>query len=246
MQDGIAFHQKQEVTNICKENKFSILIDESIYISVTRILQVVVWYFDPNKYDVQDALLDTVAVEDGTPKGLYQAVKFLLEKCGIVGFDSDNCSLTIGEKTGFKRLLKDDVPSIFVLGCICHSMALCASHAVNVLPSHLEAFLKDVTSYFSSSSKQRRDFMAIQEAVGVAQHKLVKLTQTKWLSLEKVITKIIKQYNALVCYFQEECKTDKIDGTRKIFDTLTNCDTKHMLLFLQYILQKVNALNIEF
>ena len=32
----------------------------------------------------------------------------------------------------------------------------------------------------------------------------------------------------------------------KIFDTLTNCGTKHMLLFLQYILQKMNALNIEF
>ena len=50
----------------------------------------------------------------------------------------------------------------------------------------------------------------------------------------------------MVCYFQEECKTDKIDSARKAFDTLTNCGTKHMLLFLQYILQKVNALNIDF
>ena len=66
------------------------------------------------------------------------------------------------------------------------------------------------------------------------------------LSREKVITKIIEQNNALVRYFQEECKTDKIDGARKTFDTLTNCRTKHMLLFWQYILQKVNAINIEF
>ena len=53
------------------------------------------------------------------------------------------------------------------MGCICHSMALRASHAVNVLPFYLESFLKNVTSYFSKSSKRRRGFMAIQQAAGV-------------------------------------------------------------------------------
>ena len=42
MQDGIAFHEKLEVTNICKESKFSIMIDESTDISATQILAVVV------------------------------------------------------------------------------------------------------------------------------------------------------------------------------------------------------------
>ena len=42
MQDGIAFHEKLEVMNICKESKFSIMIDESTDISVTQILAVVV------------------------------------------------------------------------------------------------------------------------------------------------------------------------------------------------------------
>ena len=128
---------------------------------------MVVLYFDSNKHDVQDSLLDTVAVEDGTAKELYQAVKFLLEKRdisfdNIVGFGSDNCSSMMGEKSGLKKLLEDDVPSIFVMGCICHSMALCANYAVNVLPSYLKAFLKDVTLYFSKNSKRKRDLMAMQ------------------------------------------------------------------------------------
>ena len=42
IQDGIAFHEKLEVTNICKESKFSITIVESTDISVTQILAVVV------------------------------------------------------------------------------------------------------------------------------------------------------------------------------------------------------------
>ena len=58
MQDCIAFHEKLEVTNICKESKFLTIIDESTDISVTLILAVVVRYFDSNKHDVIDALLD--------------------------------------------------------------------------------------------------------------------------------------------------------------------------------------------
>ena len=83
IQDGIAFHEKLEVTNICKESKFSITIDESTDISVTQILAVVVRYFDSNKYDVADALLDTIEVENGRAQHLYQAVKYLLKKRGI-------------------------------------------------------------------------------------------------------------------------------------------------------------------
>ena len=93
------------MTNICKETKFSIIIDESTDISVTQILAVVVQYFDSNKHD---ALLDTIKVENGTAQHFYQAVKYLLKKRGIsfeniVGFGSDNCSTMMGERSGLKN-----------------------------------------------------------------------------------------------------------------------------------------------
>ena len=145
MQDGVTFHEKLEVANICRRNKFSIIIDESTDISVTQVLAAVVRYFDPSRQNVIDTLLDTIAVEDGTAQGLYQAVKNLLKEKNIpfetiVGLGSDNCASMMGQKSGFKKLLKDDIPSVFVMGCICHSTALCASHAVKVLPAYLEAF----------------------------------------------------------------------------------------------------------
>ena len=88
----------------------------------------------------------------------------------IIGFGSDNCSAMMGSKNGFQKLLKDDLPSVFVMGCVCHSLALCASHAVKLLPSYLETFLKNLTSYFSRSSKRQRDFSLIQEAVELTCH----------------------------------------------------------------------------
>ena len=104
-----------------QRNKFSIIIDESTDISVTQVLAVVVRYFDPSRQNVIDTLLDTIAVEDGTAQGLYQAVKNLLKEKNIpfeniVGFGSDNCSSMMGQKSGFEKSLKDDIPSVFVMG----------------------------------------------------------------------------------------------------------------------------------
>ena len=48
---------------------------ESLHISVTQILAVVVSYLDTNKGYVVDALLDTVAVENGSDHNHYNAIK---------------------------------------------------------------------------------------------------------------------------------------------------------------------------
>ena len=57
---------------------------------------------------------------------------------------------------------------------------------------------------------------------------------------------ILEQWDALLLYFQTEASIDKVDGAAKIYQHMRNVGTKHMLLFLHYILQKVTQLNIEF
>ena len=76
---------------------------------------------------------------------------------------SDMCSTMMGRKTGFQKLLKDDIPPVFIMRYVCHSSPLCASRAVSDLPTFLETFLKDVTPYFSRSAERQRDFSLIQE-----------------------------------------------------------------------------------
>ena len=61
----------------------------------------------------------------------------------------------------------------------------------------------------------------------------------------KVISAILDQYEALVLYFQSESKTDKIDNAKKIYDTLIDHGTRP-IFFLQYILEKVDTLNVDF
>lgn len=160
MQYGLAWEERQEIVEIWRENKFSLMIDESTDISVTQILAVMVRFYDKKKFRVTDALLDIIEVEDASAEGLYKVVKELFQSkniplTNIIGFASDNCSAMMGVHNGFQARLKEDVPSVYILGCVCHSFALCASHACIHLPSYLESFLKNVCCYFSRSSKRQ-------------------------------------------------------------------------------------------
>ena len=236
---------------MCKKNKFSLMIDESTDISVSQILAVMVRYYDKNKLKVTDALLDILEVEDASAEGLYKAVKKLFQSkdiplTNIIGFASDNCSTMTGARSGFQAHLKGDVPSVFILGCVCHSFALCASHACAHLPPFLETFLKDICCYFSRSSKRQHQFTLIQEVVQSPKHKMIKLSQTRWLSRGHVISRVLEQWDALLLFFQSESLLDKIDGASHIYKTMVNKGTQHMLLFLNYVLGKVDKMNIEF
>ena len=115
-----------------------------------------------------------------------------------------------------------------------------------MLPSFLESLLKDITSYFSRSSKRQNDFTTIQDVVQDVNHRIPKREQTRWLSRENVVSRILEQWEVLVVYFQCESRNDKVDGASKIHKLLVARGTKHMLCFLQYVLSKVNAPNLEF
>ena len=225
------------------------MIDESTDVSVSQVLAIVVRFCQDSA--VHDALLDIVEVEEGTADALYRAVKKLLNDkkiplTNLVGFAADNCATMMGSASGFQAQLKADLPDVFVLGCVCHSFALCASHASDQLPSWLEKFLKDVCSYFARSSKRMRDFALIQEAVKVVNHRILKMAQTRWLSRGMVVARILEQWEPLKLFFEAESPTDKVDGAANIFRVMVTPGTKHMLYFLNYVLPKIDMMNLQF
>ena len=233
MQDGLAFEEKYSVASICQTQHFSLLIDESTDVSVSQILAVVVRFLQDNA--VHDALLDVVEVEEGTAEGLYRSVINLLNTKDIpldkvIGFAADNRATMMGANS---TIVKADLPDVFVLGCVCHSFALCASHASHRLPSWLETFLKDTCAYFARSSKRMKEFEMIQAAVKITNHRILKLAQTRWLSRGMVVARILEQWEALKLFFQAESPKDKVDGAANILKVMTAPGTKHMLHFLK-------------
>ena len=139
--------------DICRKQTFSIIIDESTNICVIQVLATVVRYFDHNKLDVADALMDMVVVEKRTAEGLLNSVESLIAERNIlfsiiIGFKRDNCSTMTKEKNGFQKSLKHTVPSFVVAFA---TPLLCASSVESVLPFYLQSLLKDLTSFLEAA-----------------------------------------------------------------------------------------------
>jgi hypothetical protein len=84
----------------------------------------------------------------GTAVGLFEAVKGTLEEAKIgwewlLAFCGDNCAANMGERHSLKVLLQQVQRDLWVLGCLCHSLATVASVASKALPYSTEQVSDD-------------------------------------------------------------------------------------------------------
>ena len=157
--------------------KYSVMI-EATDISVSQVMALVVRVYDSQVLKTQDLLLDVVKPQSGTAEGLFKVMMASLEEAGIdshgiIGLGADNGSTMMGTTGGVRALLEEVTPGLFVMGCICHSLALCTGHAaVRHLPTWLEMLVKDIADYLSRSPKRRDALALLQEAVSAPCHQI--------------------------------------------------------------------------
>nr|CAI5848749.1 unnamed protein product [Callosobruchus analis] len=187
-----------------------------------------------------------------TAEGLFNAVTKLLDDNNIpfknlVGFAADNCAVMIGDKTGVKARLREKNSNMFVLGCSCHSFHLAASAACCKLPQWVENFARDIYTYFAHSSKKLGELKVCQVFADTEPHTILKLSQTRWLSLQAVDSRLVEQWPALILHFTAAAmEKDSAYDTNAILNALNNKCFKLYFYFLTYILKIVNILNLEF
>ncbi|KAF0748165.1 E3 SUMO-protein ligase KIAA1586-like, partial [Aphis craccivora] len=94
-------------------------------------------------------------------------------KTNMVGFASDGANTMFGSHHSVKTLLQNDFPHLFVMKCICHSLALCASYASSILP-------------YATELKEFQVFVELKP------HKLLQPSQTRLLSLHLCVKRILE------------------------------------------------------
>lgn len=77
-------HFKSELQKDIGNGHFSLLIDESTDISVTKLLAVCIVYFSKEQSRVISTLLGIVELEQGTADYIVTAVKSLLSDYGLI------------------------------------------------------------------------------------------------------------------------------------------------------------------
>ncbi|KAK9892673.1 hypothetical protein WA026_021526 [Henosepilachna vigintioctopunctata] len=111
-------------------------------------------------YKVEDKFLTLIPITDGTAKVLYQkTIEYFNEKeipykRNMLGFASDGANVMFGGNNSMMTNLKNDIPNLFTMKCICHSFALCVSRACEKLPRGLENFCREVFNHIQNSPKR--------------------------------------------------------------------------------------------
>ena len=87
-------------------------------------------------------------------------------------------------------LPKKYLPHVAAIKCSCHMIYLCASHGCLKLSITVEDLCRNIYSQFSRSTLRQKDFTQFQEFVQAQPHKMLNLSQTRWMSLESCVTRI--------------------------------------------------------
>lgn len=232
-----------------KTRKFSLLVDESTDNSAVKHLAIVVRYNE--NFKIKDEFLTLIPVASATAQNLYNLITNFFNqynvpyKQNLVGFGADGANTMMGNINSLKTLLIKDIPHLFVMKCICHSLALCASYACQTLPDEVEKLVRTVYTYMQHSFKRKSEFQEFQTFLNVKPHKILHPSQTRWLSLNNVVRRVLEQFESLKLYFRAE-NYDSVSGAAEIYDLLNNPINKLYLEFLEFILPTFNDLNLEF
>jgi len=159
---------------------------------------------------VRDGFLCLIDISDGSAQGVYNTiVHFFAEhsvpyKKNLVGFAADGASAMFGSKHSVKVLFEKDIPYLYSMKCICHSLALVASYATKKIPDSVEKIVREIYTYFMYSFKRQNEYKQFQTFCELRPHTILKPCQTRWLSLHSCIKRLLEQLNALKLYFQGE------------------------------------------
>lgn len=239
---------KDNIYELLRNNPFSLIADESTDKGCTKHLALVARVVTDNC--VKDAFLNLIPLQGASATQLYEHVKNMFDDNGIpykdnmVGFSADGASVMMGKRHSLSKLLKDDVPDLFVMKCICHSFHLCASYACNKLPRCVEDLARDIHNYFQSP-KQSELLKEFQEFTRVKPHKMLHPSQTRWLSLHSVVKRLLEQLPTLKLFFISASAEDRLLAVDAILQKLNDPINTLYLEFLDYVLPLFNDLNCE-
>lgn len=115
-----------------------------------------------------------------------------------------------------------------------------------VAVSHFIFLLLMFLIFGISSSKRRAEFKEFQLFAEVEERMILKHCPTRWLSLERVVNRMLHQYPALLSYFRSHPECEKPGKVKRILTHLENPLTKLTFSFLKFVLHLLNNFNKVF
>jgi len=235
-------------------NPFSIIIDESTDIGTNKYMAYCVRYFSHSASNMVTEFLGFTEIEKATSEILRDVfVKFIEESKlnlqNLVGIGTDGASNLCGKNKSLFTLLKNEVPHLQLIKCVCHSLNLCAAKACEELPSSLEFLLRESRSWFSHSSLRQMTYNNLFQSLhdGKQPPCLIQLSTTRWLSWHNCVKAVLLQWLPLKTHFGIVSQSKEGCYTSRTLSDMFNDETHLLyLLFLNPVLHAVTQVNLVF
>jgi len=167
----------------------------------------------------------------------------------MIGFGADGEAVNFGANNSLMTKFKADIPNLFFMMCLCHSLAKCVEWACRKLPREVDHLIRDTYCHFKYSSVKTNELAGMAEFLNIPARKLLKLFDTRWLSLRDCVHRYLQMYDPIFHYFKKEVDSKRSKGDVKvkaIFERLQNPFNKIYLKFLDFILPIITDVNLEF
>ena len=247
---ALAPHFIQRVIESMSSGPFSLMMDESND-RRNKSCIILVRLLDPQMGEVRTRFLDMPVVNISTATNLFQALKELLTKNGLsfdntVSFMSDTANVMKGVRSGVQKLIEDEIPTLYDVGCICHLANLTVQAGLMALPVNIDQLFIDIFYYFHHSSKRKLQFVNLWFSLFTTEPEVIlKNFPTRWLSLLKCVDRYLRQYDGLKSFFLS-CEEAETAIVCSILLRLDNPPTKPLLHFLSFILPSMDQFNCLF
>lgn len=202
--------ETDRVVSIIQNTKFSIYIDETSDISNQKWMTFHVRYVDPKTLDIRSQLVKLIDIDakDSSADKLFQAFKNEMWKLqipflNIIALSCDNASVMIGKHMSFKKKLEHMCKNVLTLSCPCHSAALITHSACAKIPEYCEEFVKKIANFINSSPKRSAVFEEFLESFMTTNRKILKLSDTRWLSRHLCIERLIESWDTIELFLEK-------------------------------------------
>ncbi|CAH1109742.1 unnamed protein product [Psylliodes chrysocephalus] len=251
----IGKHFQQILTQDIGTSPYSIIIDESTDISVLKILGIVIRYQSDDLKKTVSTFLGLVNIENGTAACIVSAIKTLLQQDygldlkKLQGIGTDNASTMVGINNGVFAKLKEEVPHLILVRCVCHSLQLALSKATeHTLPRNTEFIIKETYNWFASSSIRQLAYQNVYKTLndGNMPLQFLKMCETRWISIEPAVKRIKDQWETLRDHFNIVRLSDNCYTAELLHSMYNDPNNLVYLTFIYPILSIVQKTNKQF
>lgn len=237
-----------------KSQPYSLATDGSNDTGLEKMNPLTVRIFNVENNSVETQLLD-MCVSKGTSAATAAAIFDQIDQkitsldipwTNCVAFGVDNTSVNLGKRNSIKTRVVEKNASCYFMGCPCHLVHNVAARASDAFSKsskfYVEDMCVDMYYWFDKSTKRKSDLEDFCVFCDVTYKQILKHVNTRWLSLNTAVNRILHVYPGVTSYFKSRSESQpRFKRLRRIIeDPLTEV----YLSFYQAVLPLFTDLNL--